>query len=143
MRRRLFMQRLFRVGYLVWSIVPCALGAAALWHPESLFSLFSLGVISFALAWCGAGLGLLRERRWAGSVAVVLVVVPWIPAALQTFRRVVRVSTGTMEGPDGHGSPLAFMLGFVVEQLVFFVPLTFLLVCALFGRIQKRPPMSS
>lgn len=33
---------------------------------------------------------------------------------------------GGMEGPGGHGSPLAFLLGFISEQVIFTLPALFL-----------------
>ena len=51
----------------------------------------------------------------------------WLPMGVQVVRRLHYWVTIGMEPPDGVGSPLAFLVGFVLEWLVFLL-LTILLV---------------
>lgn len=44
---------------------------------------------------------------------------------------------GGMEGPGGHGSPLAFLLGLVSEQVIFTLPALFLLWAYSRRRVEK------
>jgi hypothetical protein len=44
------------------------------------------------------------------------------------LRSAFMVENGGMEGPEGRGSPLAFLIGLVFEQLVFSIPAACLLL---------------
>jgi hypothetical protein len=80
--------------------------------------------------WLGAVLlhagGQRLQYRAAGAWTVGL----WIPMGCQVVRRLHYWITIGMEPPDGMGSPLAFLIGFVMEQMVF-LPLTALLLLLL------------
>ena len=76
------------------------------------------------LAWWFACWYLQRDGKWPVAVSFALCSVFWAALLAQTLRRVNFVLTnGTLEGPEGEGSPLAFLVDLAVEQLVF-IPLT-------------------
>jgi hypothetical protein len=93
-----------------------------------------LGVTLFAslllLLW--ATYWMLRKQIWlAFPVSAGLAFLFWVLLAYQTAQRVIFVVENQgYERADGYGSPLAFLMGFVMEQL-FFVPLSLLVVSAL------------
>jgi hypothetical protein len=116
-------QRLHAAAFAAWGVVPTA--AAALVLARGPVRAPDLGLAAFALAWWAAAVCLLRDRRGAPAAALGLVAVPWTLALVQTVRRAAFVArTGGLEHPSGRGSPMAFLLGVLFEQLVCFLPLT-------------------
>jgi len=85
---------------------------------------------------------MLRKRRWlAFPVSAGLAFVFWVLLAYQTALRVMFVVENQgFERADGYGSPLAFLMALVMDQL-FFVPLSLLVVSALLALVrgQFRP----
>jgi hypothetical protein len=67
---------------------------------------------------------LLRGSRLSFWLSFTVVNIVWWPLLLQTINRILFViENHGMDRPDGGGSPLAFLLGVMGEQL-FFIPLT-------------------
>jgi len=66
--------------------------------------------------------------RWkvAYLIAAAWVLMLGLPLAFQVVRRMHHWLTIGMDAPDGMGSPMAFLLGFVLEWVVF-APLCFML----------------
>jgi len=82
--------------------------------------------------------GLKANVRWifwasfAGSFAV------WSLLLWQTIRRVrFMLENGGMEPADGYGSPMAFLIGIVMEQW-FFIPLNFVVFCGIAGLLNGK-----
>ena len=67
------------------------------------------------------------RHRFAYGAAGAWVLLLWLPMGVQVVRRLYYGVTIGMEPADGMGSPLAFLIGFVFEWLVF-LPLTVMLV---------------
>lgn len=67
------------------------------------------------------------KHRLRYLMAGVWTALLWAPMCLQVVRRLHYWVTVGMEPPDGMGSPLAFLMGFAFEQLLF-LPLTIMLV---------------
>jgi hypothetical protein len=73
---------------------------------------------------------LLKGSRLSFWLSFAVVNIVWWPLLLQTINRIVFViENHGMDRPDGGGSPLAFLLGLMGEQM-FFIPLT---VAMIFG----------
>jgi len=71
---------------------------------------------------------LLKDSLLSFWLSFALVNIVWWPLLLQTVRRIIFVIVNQgMERADGAGSPLAFLLGLVGEQ-IFFIPLTFAMI---------------
>ncbi len=82
------------------------------------------------ILWWGQVVSLKRGSRSGFLLSFSIAVVMWTGLFFQTVRRILfMVEHGGMERSDGYGSPLAFLLGFVTEQLLF-LPLT---VVVIFG----------
>jgi hypothetical protein len=114
--------RLHATAFLAWGAVPTC--AAALALARGPVRPLELLLAAFALAWWGVGVGL-RRGRLGAAPALALVAVPWSLALAQGVRRAAFVAReGRLEGADGHGSPMAFVLGLAMEQLLVFLPLT-------------------
>ena len=93
---------------------------------------------AYALAWWIAGGYLRRTRSPRLAVPLFLIALPWAAALAQTIRRITFVAReGGMEGTDGAGSPMAFVLGVVFEQGIVFIPLT-VIACRLWRADQRR-----
>lgn len=69
----------------------------------------------------------LIARRWAYAVAGSWALLVALPLAFQVLQRLYHWITIGMEAEDGTGSPLAFLIGFVFEWLLF-APLCMMLV---------------
>ena len=101
----------------------------------SLF-LFVIGVVKWSVAhlvfwggmltlWWGAYFYLRKGTKLAFWLSFGLVNLFWWPLLWRTGSRIMFVfENGGMERADGYGSPLAFLIGLVGEQL-FFLPLCF------------------
>jgi hypothetical protein len=69
---------------------------------------------------------------------MLLIAVPWTAALAQTMRRIAFVAReGGLDGPEGYGSPMAFLLGVVLEQGFVFIPLT--IIAARLWRARMQP----
>jgi hypothetical protein len=76
----------------------------------------------------GLYLYLLKGSCLSFWLSFALVNIVWWPLLLQTIRRVIFLIVNQgMDRADGGGSPLAFFLGLVGEQ-IFFIPLTFAMI---------------
>ncbi len=85
--------------------------------------------------WWGVYLYLRQGTKLAFWLSFGLVNLFWWPLLWRIGRRILFVlENGGMERADGHGSPLAFLIGLVGEQL-FFLPLCFSI---LFGFLAIR-----
>jgi len=89
-------------------------------------SMIHLGFWGGMLAiWWGAYFYLRKGSKRAFWISFSLINLFWWPLLWQTGQRVVFIiENGGMERADGYGSPLAFLIGLVGEQL-FFLPLCF------------------
>jgi hypothetical protein len=86
-------------------------------------------------------LHLLRSKA-AFVTATIWVLMLGLPLAFQVVRRAYHWITVGMDSPDGMGSPMAFLLGFVLEWLVL-APLCFMLaVLVLLRPWRIRTPAS-
>ena len=75
--------------------------------------------------WWGTYLYLLQGNKRAFWISFVLINLFWWPILLRTVSRIIFIiENGGMERADGYGSPLAFLIGVIGEQL-FFLPLCF------------------
>lgn len=80
------------------------------------------------LLWWGAYTYLRQGSKRAYWLSFCLVNLFWWPLLWLSFNRVMFiVENGGMDLAGGAGSPLAFLIGFIVEQL-FFLPLCFSMV---------------
>ena len=117
--------RIHASAFLAWGIIPT--GVAAVLLARGPVRPVELGIAIFAAAWWVVGARLRRGVPGAAALAMGLVAVPWSLVLVQTIRRVTFVAReGRLEGADGHGSPLAFLLGLATEQLLIFLPLSIL-----------------
>jgi hypothetical protein len=81
---------------------------------------------SWMLWLLGVVMRLIKHRSqyiYAGLWVLLL----WIPMCFQVVRRLVYWITIGMEPTDGMGSPLAFLIGFVFESIIF-LPLSLMLL---------------
>ena len=93
---------------------------------------------AFQLLWWGLYWALKREKKHAFVASFVVIVLFWLPLLYQTVRRLAfGIENDSLEGPDGEGSPLAFLLGLFMEQL-FFIPLSIVLASALIGLAKRE-----
>lgn len=97
-----------------------------------------------AVLWVVAGLLLLRPR--VGLYCGVVVLLP--PAGLYGYQLVRRISfiitNGSMEPADGMGSPMAFLLGWIMESIVLLPTVIAFLAClillrSMHGRTRTKP----
>jgi len=102
----------------------------------SKMSLTHLGFWGGMLAlWWGSYWYLRKGTKTSFWLSFCLVNLFWWPLLLQTVRRAVFiVKNGGMERADGYGSPLAFLIGIIGEQL-FFLPLCLAMI---FGIMTMR-----
>ena len=115
--------RLPSAGFLLWGILPTMVAISALSRDP--LGMWSNALGAYALAWWIAGGYLRRSRSPKLAVPLVLIALPWLAALAQTMRRITFVAReGGMEGADGAGSPMAFVLGMVFEQGLVLIPLT-------------------
>jgi hypothetical protein len=87
------------------------------------FTITDLVILPFALlAMCGGIMALAGSK--AGNW--MLLCSSLGPLALGCFFHYSRIrfmiDNGSMEGPDGYGSPLAFLLGWITTTVIFFLP---------------------
>lgn len=90
------------------------------------------------ILWWSAYFYVRSDRRFSFWGSFLLVNLFWWPLLVQTIRRIAFVMENDgMEGADGHGSPLAFLIGIVFEQ-AFFLPLSVALVAGLIVVMQSK-----
>lgn len=101
---------------------PCvALLVAGLLHRQ--WALVGAASVVPALLWYLYWL-LLQQRRYSFALSFAVMAALWIPLLHQTGRRVHFVlENENLEPRSGDGSPMAFLLGMAVEQ-VLFIPLS-------------------
>jgi hypothetical protein len=80
---------------------------------------------AYAFAWWLAGGYLQRSRSPRLVFPMLLIAMPWTGALVQAVRRIgYVVREGGLDGRNGDGSPMAFVLGVIFEQGFVFIPLT-------------------
>jgi len=85
---------------------------------------------AFAL-WILLDIYLNRQKPYAFLMSFSFISLLWIPLLYRTYARVIFViENGGFERADGYGSPLAFLIGIVFEQ-IFFIPLSILFISGL------------
>jgi len=82
-----------------------------------------LGGFIFAVIWL-LGLIILRWQRMVGGITITVCSLLLLLSGL--YGQITRVNfiseNGGMENPDGMGSPMAFLLGWMVMTLLCFLP---------------------
>jgi len=79
-----------------------------------------------------------KQTRKAFIISYFLVNILWIPLLYRTVTRILFIfENGGMERADGYGSPMAFLLGLIFEQ-IFFIPLTLLVIYGLYFILLKK-----
>jgi hypothetical protein len=105
---------------MVWSSVVLILGLAAAGNGWAAISFGGMSAFGFTAA---AAL-----RRSRPRIAIVSALIAWLPLAADTWQRVAfAIQYPNFERPDGIGSPSAFVVDFVMEQ-IFFLPLTVMIL---------------
>ena len=113
----LFWVAFYGLGALILLLTLRSLGKVA---PVAILLQSAIAVWALALV-----LRLLRSKV-AYVIAAIWVLMLGLPLAVQVVRRAHHWITIGMDSPDGMGSPMAFLLGFVLEWVVF-APLCFML----------------
>jgi len=79
-----------------------------------------------------------KQTHIAFILSYILVNILWIPILYRTINRILFIfENGGMERADGSGSPMAFLLGIIFEQ-IFFIPLTIVWIYGLYFILFKR-----
>ncbi len=143
-RQELFMQtyeisRGYSISFFIFSMM------ASL--PSTI--LFTVGIITrswqhllfwggiLIIIW-GLFIGIRKKRYAAFWASLVIGTLVWLLLLLQTIIRIEFViENGGMERSDGYGSPLAFLIGLIGEQ-VFFVPLCFVAAVGWLNLLKRR-----
>lgn len=95
------------------------------------------------ILWWSAYFYVRYDRRFSFWGSFLLVNLFWWPLVVQTVRRIAfALENGGMERADGHGSPLAFLIGIVFEQ-AFFLPLSLALVAGIVVVMQWKMPRAT
>jgi len=99
------------------------LSSVVIWSMFSKVTATDLITLPFALAFLIGGILAFRHL----SIANWLLLLGSLgPLALGSFFHYARIDfiikNSGMEGPNGHGSPLAFLIGWVFTTLIFFIP---------------------
>ena len=108
-----------RTGMLLvaYSMLVCILGATSAGKVLFWF------VVSGGAAGLVGGVQLASNRRQGFGMAFVgTSIVLAIGLGFLGLRVFFTIRNGGMEGPDGFGSPLAFLIGLAFEQMLFSVP---------------------
>jgi hypothetical protein len=93
------------------------------------------GVIS--AIWWGAYFLLRTNKKYVFSVSLMIVNLFWWPLLVQTIRRMYFViENDGLEGANGYGSPLAFLLSLTFEQF-FFIPISMVMARAVVEILKK------
>jgi hypothetical protein len=122
--RVLFWVGFYGVGALSLLLSLRSLGATS---PIALLLQASLAI------WALAGVLHVCRRRESYAVAGFWAVLLGLPLSVQVMQRLHYWLTIGMEPPDGMGSPMAFLAGFVIEWLIF-APLCVMLLILLVAR---------
>lgn len=118
------MHIVFVILFCIWTTIPILLAFGSVGN----FTGIGVGIQTLGLSWL-AGIPFLFCRSRLGMVVIALAIgSAWILGVLQTARRVYAILSGTMEGPDGEGSPMAFLVNLILEQLFWVVPTSCLLL---------------
>ena len=96
-----------------------------------------------AAIWWGAYFFLRSRKKYAFAISLVIVNLLWWPLLVQTVRRMhFVIANGALEGADGYGSPMVFLVGLLFEQF-FFIPASMVIARAVLEMIRKeRTPMN-
>jgi hypothetical protein len=72
-----------------------------------------------------------KGKKYAFHISFFIVNLLWFPLAYRTYQRVdfIKIHNG-FEGENGRGSPLAFLMNFILEQSVF-IPMSILFILGL------------
>jgi len=93
-----------------------------------------------AAIWWGAYFLLRFRKKCAFAISLVVVNLLWWPLLVQTVRRMhFVIADGALEGADGYGSPMAFLVGLLFEQF-FFIPASMVIARAVLKIIRKGEP---
>ena len=129
----------YRTSFLISAIlisIPSLFLVVSRFGTPSLSRALFLGGVLFA--WWFSYVYLCAGKPYSFARSFALVNIAWWPFLIQTVRRVLFViENGGMERADGYGSPLAFLLGVLLEQF-FFLPLSFSMIFGI-AIIVKRP----
>jgi hypothetical protein len=119
----------YQVSLLVFSLVATLpfgfmiVGGIA----KSSWSQLGFGVLFLFATWLIYS-GVKHRNIIAIWLSIVMATILWLVLLFQTGNRILFViENGGFERVDGHGSPLAFLLGLFTEQL-FFIPLCFVVI---------------
>jgi len=126
----------YRVAFLVTALVMSFFLVAASVHGSWIPALIGCALLA---CWWGCYAWLCsRGSKWAILLSLCLTLLVWIPLMVQTIRRVTFViQNGGMEQADGYGSPLAFLVNFVMEQ-AFFLPTSAVVAAAIWLMLTSR-----
>ena len=121
-------KKLFRgITYYMFGIFLLFAGLALI--GQNFMGLFK--IIGLFALWILLDIYLNRQKPYAFIVSFSFISLLWIPLLYQTYARVIFViENGGFERADGYGSPLAFLIGIVFEQ-IFFIPLSILFISGL------------
>ncbi len=98
---------------------------------------FLFGLFILLLSW-GMYALLKKEKKYAFGISFAIINIFWWFFLMQAIKRIsFLLKNGGMELPNGMGSPLAFLIG-MVSELVFFIPLTIVLISGLIYLFKKR-----
>lgn len=126
----------FKVVFMLWNAIPIYMTLKLIHKGYNL----TFAIIGFILLiWVASTIGLFMQKKWSWFLALSSVAVLWILMFIQTTRRIIFVvANQSMEGPKGEGSPMAFIINFVFEQIFLFIPMTVLLILAISARRKIR-----
>lgn len=78
------------------------------------------------------------QKPYTFLVSFLMVNIFWLPLLYRTYERVAFIDeNGGFEKADGYGSPLAFLIGMVFEQM-FFIPLTLIFILGVFVLLSEN-----
>lgn len=111
-------------GFLIWvGIVTSSVSHLVFWG----------GMLGL---WWGTYFCVQYDKRFSFWGSFLLVNLFWWPILGKTILRIIFVvENGGMERADGYGSPVAFLIGLVGEQL-FFIPLSLAMIAGILAMIR-------
>jgi hypothetical protein len=117
----------YRLGMLICAII---LSVFAFFPFSSGDRLLTLIVVGILFLWWSAYEGLCRSIKGSFTFSWSLNILAWcgLLAVLILRMQFVLQSGGSMEGPHGEGSPMAFLIGLTFEVFLFLVFSTMLLL---------------
>ena len=121
-------QRCVAIAAALMSIPLMVLGLILATNGQGGLQKIAILATVFALLWLPS---VALRQNWRGAFAISwgMAALAWFPLLLQTGRRVVfMVRHRGMDCASCDGSPMAFLMGMVVEQW-FFLPLSAILIC--------------